>query len=376
MFARLAPAFGRLPSDPGYDFLTNVEEFGLRSFVQASEKYIQIAPRVVAWIALQFPVAQQAAVLQIIAVVVLALLGTLISWAIETQTQSRLLGGLLALVFLTIPAASESTLGNAGSLKWPLLAALGIVAVCPQFFMKFVRFTAFFTLFVAISSPMVLVALLPIIWFAGTNRTIVRSLAPILFAGVLGLGTQFVAWLLKNRQIKIYGDSIQQTPWPGMGVFWYLVWIGPLVAALSAIVALRVVLRRTSWKGVDLQPAIMWLAMMSIILSVLVHLSAGIKDSAAVATQTFAWSAVVLFTLPLLSTRDSNRFMRALGGLSLAFITLFSLKWFGASQYLSGGPTWKSEVEQAKRDCVVSTEGQAKLQLNLAVVELPCSKLR
>jgi hypothetical protein len=369
-------ALGNLPSDPGYDFLADVDEFGFRSFFLLSEKYVQVAPRLVAWGALQFPIEHRALILQVLAVAIIAVLGAVVSWAIEIQTNSRLIGGLLGLVFLTIPAARESTLGNAGSLKWPLLAALGLVAVCPKFYLKFMWFTALFTAFVGLSSPMFVVALLPILWFAGTHRASIRQLQPTLFAGSLGFVIQGFAWLLKNRQVKIYGDSIQQTPWPGMGVFWYLVWVGPTIAAVAVIVTVSVLGRHLTWRGSDIRIATLWLSGISIILSILVHLSAGIKDSAAVATQTLSWSAVVLVSTSLLSTRTINWWLRFAAGLALALIVILSAKWFKASPYLAGGPTWSSEVKRAAQECRSSMVDDAQIQLNLAVVEISCEELR
>ena len=356
--------------------MSNVHEFGLRSFVQASEKYVQVVPRLVAWIALRFPFEQRALVLQVMAVAIVAVLGAVIAWAIEVQTESRLLGVLIGLVFLTIPAASESTLGNAGSFKWPLLATLGIVAVCPKFYTKYMWFTALLTAFVGLSSPMFVVALLPVLWIVATHRASLRQVRSILFAGGLGFVIQGFAWMLKNRQVKIYGDSIQQTPWPGMGVFWYLAWIGPTIVAVVVITSVFIFRRHLTWPGSDIRSATLWLSGVSIILSLLVHISAGIKDSAAVATQTLSWSAVVLFSTSLLSTRNLNLFLRVVASLSLALLVLFSARWFGASSYLAGGPTWRSEANRAAQDCESTTVDEVRIQLNLAVVEISCAKLR
>jgi hypothetical protein len=353
-----------------------VETDGFTSFFQASEKYIQIAPRMLAWVALQFTISDQAVVLQFLAVATVALLGVLIAWSIEVQTESRLLGIMCGVAFVTIPAASESTVGNAGSLKWPLLTALGVVAVCPQFFSRHVRFTSLFTIFVGLSSPMFVVAVLPIIWFVAVNRLHVRALRPVLLAIAVGVLVQGLAWLAKNRQVKIYGDSVQQSPWAGMGVFWYLVWLGPTVVAIAVIGMVMVTRKRLTRKWLDMNRAAFWLASIALTLSWLVWLSAGIKDSAAVATQSLAWIAALLVSYSWVT--DSKRYLllRLVGGITCAIMALFAMKWFIVSPYLSGGPTWSSEVGRATELCMSGTVVDVELNLNLATVNLPCSKLR
>jgi hypothetical protein len=376
LLGRLLPALGKLPSDPGYDFVAEVEKYGLRSFAQASEKYIQVAPRLAAWVALWFPMADRAIVLQMLSVFLLVLLAVLIAWSIEVQTESRLLGTICGVGFITIPAASESTIGNAGSLKWPLLAGLGVIAVCPRFIGRFVRFTSLFTFFVGVSSPMFVVAVLPIVWFAISDRSQVRKLRPILLAISAGFLIQGYAWIAKNRQVKIYGESGQQSPWPGMGVFWYLVWLGPTVVGIAVICSTVFARRRQAVTQFDLYQSAFWLATIAIALSWLVWISAGIKDSAAVATQSLAWVAALLIAYTWLTESKRHQLFRLVGGITCLMFALFAVKWFSVSQYLSGGPTWSSEVRQAALECKSGTTDQVEIQLNLAIVELPCSTLR
>ena len=115
---------------------------------------------------------------------------------------------------------------------------------------------------------------------------------------------------------------------------------------------------------------------MAIILSWLVWLSAGIKDSAAVATQSLAWIAVVVMSHHLLSAQPVRLVVRLAIGFGYLMIGLFAVKWFFVSPYLSGGPTWNSEIQRATEVCRSEGIEEVELQLSLATVEFPCAKIR
>lgn len=375
LFARVYPAFGKLPSDPGYDFVAEMKLRGLEAFIAASEKYIQVAPRLVASVALLFPIEFQAIVLQLIQLGVLAGIGTLIAWALKEQYESSNLAAIAAFLFVTIPSASESTIGNAGSLKWPLLVLVAILGIANRFTDQHVRLSSVVFLLVTLSSPMAAVAFVSYLWRFGSQRALRRHRLPLVIAMLFGLMCQVIAWFVRNRGVRIYGDAGQMWPWPGMGVFWYLVWLGPLVLGVCVGVSALAARSHLPSKNRELLCGGCWLSAEAVVLSGLVWVSAGIKDSAAVATQSMAWIGAALVAFSLLVNANTRLMFRILSVLALVAMSTLAAKWFQASEYLTGGATWKESIARARKVCASQTTDHVQVELHLATVEMSCLEL-
>ena len=54
-FGRIVSSYNKLASDPSYDFVEEINRLGIRSFISGTEGYIQIGPRIIAYIAHYFP---------------------------------------------------------------------------------------------------------------------------------------------------------------------------------------------------------------------------------------------------------------------------------------------------------------------------------
>ena len=371
-FGRIVNSFGKFASDPGYDFLLIVEKDGLKSLFSGSEGYIQIGPRLLAIIARLFPIDQQAAVLSAAVTIVVIMIALLIFQAVFTQFGKTFLAVISGLAFLVVPAAAESTVGNYGSIKWPLVVGLAVVIACRRFVETNVLFTAALVIFVGLCSPLAIAVSLPLFgyvlpkfWQAD------KRFRYLLTTSVAVTLVQFLYWYSSGAGAQIYGGNVPYKPWAGMGLFWYSIWLTPPLFGLSVLI-IFLVLKITTKARVD--STAIWLALSALGIFAATYMSTGIKDSTAVAGQSLAWIAAVITIFVVIPTIPFH-FIRigTTAALSMFFV-VSSVKWYSASWYLADGKKWSVLVEQARTDCADENAQSAKLQLLLAETELDCDK--
>ena len=371
-FGRIVSSFGKLASDPGYDFLLIVEKDGLKSLFSGSEGYIQIGPRLLAMFARLFPIEQQAVVLSASVTIVVIMIALLIFQAVFTQFGKTFLAVIAGLAFLVVPAAAESTVGNYGSIKWPLVVGLAVVIACQKFVEANVLFTVALVIFVGLCSPLAIAVSLPLLGYALPKFGQVDKSLKYLLAAAVGVTlVQFLYWYSSGAGAQIYGGSVPYKPWAGMGLFWYSIWLTPPLFGLLVLI-IFLVLKFATKASVD--STAIWLALSAMGIFAATYMSTGIKDSTAVAGQSLAWISVIITMFVVMPTIPFH-FVRIGTTVALSmFFVVSSVKWYSASWYLVDGKKWSVLIEQARTDCADENAQTAKLQLLLAETELDCDK--
>ena len=371
-FGRIVSSFGKFPSDPGYDFLLIVEKDGLKSLFSGSEGYIQIGPRLLAMFARLFPIEQQAVVLSASVTIVVIMIALLIFQAVFTQFGKTFLAVIAGLAFLVVPAAAESTVGNYGSIKWPLVVGLAVVIACQKFVEANVLFTVALVIFVGLCSPLAIAVSLPLLGYALPKFGQVDKSLKYLLAAAVGVTlVQFLYWYSSGAGAQIYGGSVPYKPWAGMGLFWYSIWLTPPLFGLLVLI-IFLVLKFATKASVD--STAIWLALSAMGIFAATYMSTGIKDSTAVAGQSLAWISVIITMFVVIPTIPFH-FVRIGTTVALSmFFVVSSVKWYSASWYLVDGKKWSVLIEQARTDCADENAQTAKLQLLLAETELDCDK--
>ena len=371
-FGRIVSSFGKFASDPGYDFLLIVEKDGLKSLFSGSEGYIQIGPRLLAMFARLFPIEQQAVVLSASVTIVVIMIALLIFQAVFTQFGKTFLAVIAGLAFLVVPAAAESTVGNYGSIKWPLVVGLAVVIACQKFVEANVLFTVALVIFVGLCSPLAIAVSLPLLGYALPKFGQVDKSLKYLLAAAVGVTlVQFLYWYSSGAGAQIYGGSVPYKPWAGMGLFWYSIWLTPPLFGLLVLI-IFLVLKFATKASVD--STAIWLALSGMGIFAATYMSTGIKDSTAVAGQSLAWISVIITMFVVIPTIPFH-FVRIGTTVALSmFFVVSSVKWYSASWYLVDGKKWSVLIEQARTDCADENAQTAKLQLLLAETELDCDK--
>lgn len=372
-FGRITHSFTKLASDPSYDFVAEINRLGIRSFVSGSEGYIQIAPRILAFIAHFFPVKDQAVILSVLATFTFVSCAFLVNHAVRLQTGSAITGFISGAVLLLVPAASESTVGNHGSVKWSIVTALCVILSSPKFMIAFPNATIAFSALSTLCSPLSILASVPIFYTIAKLRTKSPRITLQIGITLLVLTTiQFLYWLNSGKGSHIYGGDIRYKPWTGMGQFWWSLILTPPIfigGTLLVLLITKLIRRNTSIEN------ILSLAISSILIIGASFLTTGIKDSTAVAWQSLSWILVV-FTLQKLSLIIKPKFIAYLAiGLCAGFFIRSIEKWYSASWYLTDGQDWSVLINQAKIQCETDGSDSQNVQLLLSTVEVPCDNL-
>jgi len=372
-FGRIIPSFRNLPSDPGYDFVRQVDEMGLRSLFAGPEGYLQIGPRLVALVANVFPLQHQAVVLSICATIVFVAVALLVCEIVSSQVGSKLVGLLCGLVVLLVPAAGESTVGNHGSVKWTLVVGLCVMLSSSRYISNHPRIALLVVLLVGLSAPLAVVVSAPLFFYAVRRFSESVQIHRVLLAVTFVLASiQFFFWQFSGNGSQIYGSTIQYTPWPGMGAFWYSIWLTPPIIAVISL--LMVLFLRRDHVSSYFQFTV-WISIGTIGVYLASYITTGIKDSTAVATQSLAWISLLgaLFAAKDIISAAYIWKVAAVG--TALFFGISIVKWYPASSYLSGGTSWRESIIAAKVQCEETGIEKVVVHLFLADVELSCTKI-
>jgi hypothetical protein len=99
----------------------------------------------------------------------------------------------------------------------------------------------------------------------------------------------------------------------------------------------------------------------------------GIADRYFVAPTVLGWVALLL-----LFSDIRPKFPKLSLSVLVPIVLVLSLgafKWFGPSSYINSGPTWSSEVERGRFECLNTGATTIELQLPIGTAEVPCVDL-
>jgi hypothetical protein len=364
LLSRTSGSVSRIPADPGYQYLQEAATEGIASLA-FGDPYFHVATRGIAWLTTLFPLAWHALTLSMFVHFIWAACAVMIVDVLRREGSNNLLALLGGLLLVTAPHASESILGSVGSIKWPLLAAAITACASSSSIKNRSSSNVFLLLATGFTQPLTFLCILPMLDVARRDREARKNIA--LLAGFVTLTV--VAQLLKvGLSSAPSGRSARiSEPWDGMGAFWWSGLLGPIVVGMSVLLAFAT---KTIW----VRPASRFaaiLGIMAIVIAVVAYLLGGIADRYFVTPYSLASTAGLL---ALRDVRIRKRVWRiALYVMVGVGVLVPIVKWYTASWYLVGGPTWSSEIGQARIEC--SAKGKHVVQLSItagSTVELDC----
>jgi hypothetical protein len=365
--ARVSQTFDKLPADPGFDRLREVRTDGIRGVFSQSLGYLDISAHVGPLITTAFGLQYSAIILTLTTVFFTALLALLIYCAVHAEIGSRLVAVICGALLMLVPAAAESTLGNHGSLKWSLMAVLCVVISAREFRNRYVGVVLVLIFFTGLSNPFTFVVLSGLVsQILRKRRVELRIEWLIISCTILTTLWQFVVWYSSGISSHIY-ESATFLPWNGMDMFWWWIWISPLVFSTIVLAYVVAVWRnRTStiiYAG--------WLALSALVLWVLMYWEAGIKDSTAVATCTLSSIALLIAVHSLKPIKIQRlMFVGAIGSFAL-----LSIPWFSAGWYLTETPNWSSEIARLQSDCEHQRVQRGEVLIQTTHIEFTCDEI-
>ena len=355
LLARSRESIAYLPSDPGYGYIYAASQDGVSALIQG-DPYFHLVARLLAWIDSWFPLTAQAVVLAVMVHLVWTLSAVIIANVLWTETGSRVISVLVGLLLVIALHASESSLGNVGNVKWPLLAASLVLCSSAEYLAIRPRLTAIFIAATGLTNPLTVLCLIPLAMSWGSNT---RHRRVILGMGIL------VAVVLSANIVKVgVGNAASgrnskvTSPWADMGLFWWSGLMGPIaVSGASLVIALVLYRRKPQLCGL-----ISRLAITAIVLPIASYQLGGIADRYFVAPLTISLIAASLCCL-LFSQVTSRLFPLAVFALAVA-VVIPSAKWFSSGWYMTSGTTWSDGVTSAKIACASNVQQVVALPLS------------
>lgn len=363
LFARGFDAIGKVPADPGFDRVFELRRMGLRGIFAVSNGYRDVSAHIGPLFTLFFPLRFSAVILSLTTLTAVAIMSMLIFDVVLTERGSTMIAVVSAFIFILTPAFSESTIGNYGSLKWPLFTLLAVMFSSDKY-LDTHRKTAFVVaLITGLSNPFAFIAIPRQLRRLLKLRNQNSNLASVVLLGSL---VEVASWFQSGVSSHVYSDMVYK-PWSGMGLFWLWIWCSPVAMSAIVLFSLLIVWRNKT----DEMKYAGWLALSALALWVLMYWEAGIKDSTAVATCTLS---SIAFLLAVHSIRP-NQFQRFLFACAVGSFALLSIPWFSAGWYLTETPNWRSEIVRLQFDCENLNVQSGEVLIQTTHIEFTCAEI-
>jgi len=344
LYARTTASVTRFPSDPGYLYIQNGVDSGVSSLL-IGDPYYHFAARLLAWLTSLFPLVTQAVVLATLVHLVWAACAVTIARVCWLETRSRAVAMIAGLLLVTAPHASESSLGNIGNVKWPLLTTLLVVCASADSVQGAKWPTFALMIFTGFTNPLTGLCLLSLgllVW-----RRVETRVSALRLSGACLI--TFVLQLMKvgfSSASDGHSTKVVQ-PWEGMGLFWWSGLLGPILLTLAVFVAAAV----SRFKKQNFNFFGVMLGATALLVGVISYQMGGVADRYFVAPMTLATLAAMIIIASIHLKVEPKRFVWAAGVVLLA---IPSVKWFSTGWFMTSGPTWAEEISRTRELCVNS----------------------
>ncbi|MEY4401894.1 MAG: hypothetical protein RL072_1759 [Actinomycetota bacterium] len=364
LLGRSAHSLTRLPADPGYTYIEDAVRDGLRSIFYG-DPYFHVLARGLAWLTSLAPLQWHAALLSSLVHFVWAMSAVCIVWVISLEKLPKWVAVLAGFLLVSAPHAAESSLGNVGNVKWPILAAAIVVCSSRQVAQLSKPGFVVLLLTAGFTQPMTLICVIPLLRLSFEYKELrhrTLTLASLILATfALQLTKVGLSSASSGRSGKVL------TPWTDMGIFWWSGLLGPLTVSVASF-ALLLVGKRQS---IVVRTIATDLGFLSILLAGISYVMGGIADRYFVAPMTLA---LICGLLAVCDLKFTHPHLKRVVSLALLVVILIpTTKWFPTSPYLSSGPPWSAEVSKARGLCSRSSIRNIEIQISAgSFVTLDC----
>jgi len=364
---RLKGAIFRLSPDASYDIFDDARNHPFSSIFSFSDGYLSILPRLMAHIIVIAPVEYTAIFSSSFTSLFWIFSGLTVYFCTNELVNSKRWSILAALMVVLVPSARESSLGNIGNVRWQLFIILAVAGSSPYFVAKFSKLLILIALITGLSHPLAVIAIIPIAFqFINSAEPMRKKLkGPLLAVGCTFLIQVGIHFRLGRGAIR---GGITHW-WANPPIFWLFNWIFPIALCLF-IVVLFFATNRVSR---NIASPTLTLAVTGFLIGLISWIQGGIADRYFVVPTVLGWIAFISLYK---SSKQKFPFASALAFFPVALLLLIgSYKWFGPSSYINSGPTWSSEVERGRVECLKTGAATIELQMPVGTTEVPCSDL-
>ena len=370
-YGRIRHSFDHLPVDPGYEFFEDTYRQGVSALIKTEGGYLDIPRRIIAEIVTLFPIRQTGNVGSLIWLLMVSATAVFVAAMVKRVHPSKVLAIACGACVVLAPSASESQIGNQSVVKWFLILIAIFVVSLPEEHQLSARTTAFLVLLSGVSNPMTFLAAAPFGVSLLQRKLDLKDSRTRLILGVfiIGFVVQLVSWKTTGVGVQKY-ETRTYSLWPGAGAFWYYNFIIPPLTCAAFVV--RSMLPEWSWCP---KPSrfILHLSLTGLVLFVVTYVLSGIGDRYFVVPQILAFIVVAVYTVQHF---EGTKFvLRAALAVSIAIFCRASVKWYDAGWFLSDGPKWSEQIDQARVTCAADLMQTIKLEQAMGTTDLPCTAI-
>ena len=368
---RIRISFDHLPVDPGYEFFEDTYKHGLSALVKTEGGYLDIPRRIIAEVVTLFPIRQTGNVGSLIWLLMVSATAVFVAVMVKRVHPSKVLAIACGACVVLAPSASESQIGNQSVVKWFLILIASVVVSLPEEHQLSARTTAFLVLLSGVSNPMTFLAAAPFGVSLLQRKLDLKDSRTRLILGafIIGFVVQLVSWKTTGVGVQKY-ETRTYSLWPGAGAFWYYNFIIPPLTCAAFVV--RSMLPEWSWCP---KPSrfILHLSLTGLVLFVVTYVLSGIGDRYFVVPQILAFIVVAVYTVQHF---EGTKFvLRAALAVSIAIFCRASVKWYDAGWFLSDGPKWSEQIDQARVSCAADLMQTITLEQAMGTTDLPCTAI-
>ncbi len=370
-YGRIRHSFDHLPVDPGYEFFEDTYRQGVSALIKTEGGYLDIPRRIIAEIVTLFPIRQTGNVGSLIWLLMVSATAVFVAAMVKRVHPSKVLAIACGACVVLAPSASESQIGNQSVVKWFLILIAIFVVSLPEEHQLSARTTAFLILLSGVSNPITFLAATPFGLSLLQRKLDLKDSRTRLILGafIIGFVVQLVSWKTTGVGVQKY-ETRTYSLWPGAGAFWYYNFIIPPLTCAAFVV--RSMLPEWSWCP---KPSrfILHLSLTGLVLFVVTYVLSGIGDRYFVVPQILAFIVVAVYTVQHF---EGTKFvLRAALAVSIAIFCRASVKWYDAGWFLSDGPKWSEQIDQARVTCAADLMQTIKLEQAMGTTDLPCTAI-
>jgi hypothetical protein len=361
---RQAGATNRFAPDPGLQFIEEALTQPLWHVLTVGDGYVQLFPRLVAYVLLLVPFEYLAIASGLTCAVLWALGGIAVGDVLADATSSRVIGMSSVAWVVLNPGAAESMLANLFSIRWLFLTVATVMLMSPRWMSEHQVLAPLLIAIVGLSHAYMAVVFVITLILCGQSLLKDRRIWITLITASICALVQVLAFALSPASLQKYGSDTVYAPWPGMGVFWLSVLLFPPVfGGVAAAI---------SWpRRAEPRMELAWrIAISGLLLWSLAYLQLGIKDSPSVATLGLTPIALGMAINGRVDWRPRLRI--ALGVLAAIPLIVLAVKYFQASWFITSGETWRSEIVRVRSLCQDSPDQRVIVRQFIATFEIPC----
>ena len=364
---RLRGSILRITPDPGFSYFYGVKREKFGNLFSSGYGYFNFLERIVARIVVTFSIEFTALVSSLLTSLIWIFTAVAITAIAKQITRSSLLAFGSGLMVVLVPAGSESSIGNIGNIKWQVLIVLTVVGSSTHLLATRKYFVWVLALITGFTHPLTLIAAIPLLARSFSLDKSVARTSQIAFGLVTA---SFICQFLIHQQS---GNGLIREQitywWPGIPIFWLFNLVFPL-ALCGGVAITAIAFRRFA---TDRLPTSFIISFAGLLTGLVSYGQGGIADRYFIAPTVLGWVALLFLFSDL-----HLKFPKISLVVLLPIILLLSLgafKWFGPSSYIDSGPTWSSEVERGRAECLNTGAATIELQMPVGTTEVPCIDL-